>query len=145
MPLRALDHALVLTDDLEGTKAFYCEALGFEVGERPKLPFPGYWLYLDGVACLHLAERAAYVAHAAEVGLGSGGGGPIDHLAFTAEGHDALVARLEAAGVEAVTNDVPAAGIRQLFLDDPNGVRIELNLAPRPEPASVRPEPRQDP
>ena len=110
MPLRGLEHALVLTDDLEGTKAFYCDVLGFEVGERPPLPFPGYWLYLDGVACVHVAERAAYEAQAAEVGLGSGGGGPVDHLAFAADDHDALVARLEAAGVEAVSNDVPAAG-----------------------------------
>ena len=34
------------------------------------------------------------------------------------------------AGVPAVANDVPAAGIRQLFLEDPNGVRIELNVRP---------------
>ncbi len=128
MPLHRLDHALVLTDDLDATRAFYCEALGFETGERPPLAFPGYWLYLDGVACLHIAERAAYEAHAAEVGLRRGDG-PVDHLAFGVEGGDeALVAQLEAAGVEAVANDVPAAGIRQLFVDDPNGVRIELNV-----------------
>ena len=127
MPLHALEHALVLTDDLEGTRAFYCEALGFAARERPPLAFPGYWLYLDGVACLHIAERAAYEAHAAEVGLRPSDG-PVDHLAFGAEGHEALVAQLEAAGVEAVANDLPAAGIRQLFVDDPNGVRIELNV-----------------
>ena len=50
MPLHRLDHVLVLTDDLEATKAFYCDVLGFEVGERPPLEFPGYWLYLDGFA-----------------------------------------------------------------------------------------------
>jgi catechol 2,3-dioxygenase-like lactoylglutathione lyase family enzyme len=54
--------------------------------------------------------------------------GPVDHLAFAATDHDALAARLEAAAVPAVANDVPAAGIRQLFFDDPNGVRIELNV-----------------
>jgi catechol 2,3-dioxygenase-like lactoylglutathione lyase family enzyme len=127
MPLRRLDHALVLTDDLEGTRAFYCDALGFEAGERPQLAFPGYWLYLDGVACLHIADRGAYEAHAAEVGLGRVEGS-IDHLAFAAGDRDALAARLEAAGVQAVSNDVPAADIRQLFLEDPNGVRIELNV-----------------
>jgi catechol 2,3-dioxygenase-like lactoylglutathione lyase family enzyme len=144
MPLHGLEHALVLTDDLERTKAFYCEVLGFEVGERPPLPFPGYWLSLDGAACLHVAERAAYEAHAADVGLRRSNG-PIDHLAFAADGHEALAARLEAAEVEVVTNDVPAAGIRQLFIDDPNGVRIELNLAPGSEPASASPQPREDP
>jgi catechol 2,3-dioxygenase-like lactoylglutathione lyase family enzyme len=127
MPLRALEHMLVLTDDLEATRAFYCEVLGFEAGERPPLEFPGCWLYLDGVACVHVAERAAYEAHAAGHGLGRAAG-PIDHMAFTAGDYDFLVARLDAAGVERVSNDVPAAGIRQLFFDDPNGVRIELNV-----------------
>jgi catechol 2,3-dioxygenase-like lactoylglutathione lyase family enzyme len=128
MSLHRLEHALVITDDLEGTRAFYCDVLGFQAGERPQLAFPGYWLYLDGVCCLHVAERAAYEAHAADVGL-LPVAGAIDHLAFSAGEHDELVARFDAAGVRAVTNDVPAAGIRQLFLEDPNGVRIELNVS----------------
>ncbi len=127
MPLRGLEHALVLTDDLEATRAFYCDVLGFEVGVRPPLEFPGYWLYLDGIPCVHLAERAPYQAHAARLRLARAAG-PIDHLAFAAGDYDALAACLDAAGVETVSNDVPAAGIRQLFLTDPNGVRIELNV-----------------
>jgi catechol 2,3-dioxygenase-like lactoylglutathione lyase family enzyme len=127
MPLHGLEHVLVLTDDLEATRAFYCDVVGFEAGERPQLAFPGYWLYLHGVACLHVAERAAYEAHAEAVGLRRTDG-PIDHLAFAAGDREGLVARLEAAGIHAVSNDVPGAGIRQLFLDDPNGLRIELNV-----------------
>lgn len=127
MPLRSLEHALVLTDDIEATRAFYCDVLGFETGERPDLPFPGYWLYLEGVPCLHVAERAAYAAQLERMGLPRADG-PVDHLAFAAGDHDALAARLEAAGIPAVANDVPAAGIRQLFFDDPNGVRIELSI-----------------
>jgi hypothetical protein len=42
--------------------------------------------------------------------------------------YEEIAARLDAAGVEAVTNDVPDAAMRQLFLSDPNGVRIELNV-----------------
>ena len=49
MALRRLEHVLVLTDDLEATKDFYCDALGLEVGERATLEFPGYWLYLGAV------------------------------------------------------------------------------------------------
>jgi catechol 2,3-dioxygenase-like lactoylglutathione lyase family enzyme len=127
MTLRRLDHTLVLTDDLEATRAFYCDVLGFEVGDRPQLPFPGFWLYLHGHACLHVAERAAYEAHAASVGLVATGAS-IDHVAFAAEGYDGVAARLGAAGVDAVTNDVPDAAMRQIFVSDPNGVRIELNV-----------------
>jgi catechol 2,3-dioxygenase-like lactoylglutathione lyase family enzyme len=124
MPLHGLDHALVITDDLEATRDFYCDVLGFEPGERPTLPFPGYWLYLDGVACLHVAERAAYEAHAATLGLAVKGV-PVDHVAFEADGDDPLLERLSAAGLEVTTNDSPG-GVRQLFFDDPSGARIEL-------------------
>ena len=127
MPLHRLEHVLVLTDDLEATRAFYCDALGFEVAERPPLPFPGYWLSIDGVVCLHIAEREPYDAHAATLGL-AGYAWPVDHVAFASDGYEQLVERLRAAGVDSVQNDVPSAGVRQLFLDDPNGVRIELNL-----------------
>jgi catechol 2,3-dioxygenase-like lactoylglutathione lyase family enzyme len=81
MPLRRLEHLLVLTDDLEATRAFYCDALGLQVGERPPLEFPGYWLYLEGIPCVHVAERAAYDAHAARLGLRVGAA-PLDHVAF---------------------------------------------------------------
>ena len=123
MPPPRLQHVLVLTDDLEATKAFYCDVIGLEAGERPLLPFPGYWLYADGVACMHVAERASYDAHAASVGLPAKAS-PVDHVAFEAHGYDELVERLGAAGVE-VTANHSAAGI-QLFFDDPNGARIEL-------------------
>jgi catechol 2,3-dioxygenase-like lactoylglutathione lyase family enzyme len=125
--IRGLEHLLVLTDDLEATRTFWCEALGLEVGGRPELPFPGYWLYAGGTPCVHLAERAAYETHAAALGLAPATG-PVDHVALAAEGFDAIARRLAAAGIEVVPNEIPEAGIRQLFVTDPNGVRVELNV-----------------
>jgi len=127
MPLRQLDHVLVLTDDLEATKAFYCDALGLEVGERPALEFPGYWLYLAGLPCVHVAERGPYEAQAAWLGL-QVEEAPVDHVAFAGADYEDVVGRLEAAGVQAVTNTVAGTGLRQLFLTDPNGVRVEVNV-----------------
>ena len=126
MGVQRLDHALVLTDDVHATRDFYCDLLGFETGERPPLPFSGYWLYIGGVACLHVADRAEYEAHAASVGL-SPTGAHIDHVAFAANGYEELAARLEEAGVAMVTNGADA-GMRQIFLSDPNGTRVELNV-----------------
>ena len=123
MPAPRLQHVLVLTDDLEGTRAFYCDSLGLEVGERPTLPFPGYWLYAECSACVHVAEREPYDAHAASVGLPAKAA-PVDHVAFEAHGYDEVLERLRVAGVEVTTNH-SAAGT-QLFFDDPNGARIEL-------------------
>ena len=51
-----------------------------------------------------------------------------DHVAFAATRYEEIAARLAAADVVAVTNDVPDAEMRQIFLSDPNGVRIELNV-----------------
>ena len=127
MTVERLDHVLVLTNDVEGTTTFYCDVLGFERGDRPPLPFHGHWLYLAGRACVHVADRAAYEAHAASMGLPPTGAA-IDHVAFAATGYDELAARLESSGVDSVTNDVPEAAIRQIFLSDPNGIRIELNV-----------------
>ena len=37
MPLTKLEHVLVLTDDIDGTRDFYRDALGLDEGERPPL------------------------------------------------------------------------------------------------------------
>ena len=130
--LEGLDHLLVLTDDLEASRVFYCDTLGFTVGERPPFEFAGYWLQLGGPPpCLHLADRAEYEASLASRGLFDARS-PVDHVAFGASSYEELVARLEAAGVDAVRNEVPGV-FRQLFVTDPNGVRIELNVT---EPAN---------
>ncbi len=136
MSVGSLEHVLVLSDDIERTREFYCSVVGLAVGERPPLAFPGYWLYAEpdgsgGAACVHVADRRAYAAHAAGVGLAvperEPGVGPIDHVAFSARDWERMVERLDRAGVEAVTNSVPG-GPRQLFFEDPNGVRVEINV-----------------
>jgi catechol 2,3-dioxygenase-like lactoylglutathione lyase family enzyme len=134
MPLRKLEHVLVLTKDIDETRDFYRDALGLEVGDRPPLEFPGYWLYADGVPCVHVADRAAYTAHSEATGVPASppaeGTGALDHLAFSGDDHDDAVARLERTGVDARRNTVPGIGMRQLFFEDPNGVKIEINVMP---------------
>ena len=123
MSIGSLDHVLVLADDIERTRDFYCEVVGLSVGERPPLEFPGYWLYLGDVPAVHVADRAAYEAHAGW----SGATGALDHIAFSASGYEELKARLDAQGVSAVENEIPGV-MRQLFIEDSNGVRLELNV-----------------
>ena len=131
MSVTSIEHVLVLSDDIDRTRDFYREVVGLEVGERPPLEFPGYWLYAGATACVHIAERGPYAAHAARLGLQvperDPGVGPVDHIAFGAGDYDALTERLERYGVGAVTNTVPG-GPRQVFIEDPNGVRVEINV-----------------
>jgi catechol 2,3-dioxygenase-like lactoylglutathione lyase family enzyme len=133
MTIGPIEHVLVLSDDIERTRDFYRDVLGLRVGDRPALEFPGYWLYSDDgdAACVHVAERGAYAAHAAGLGLSvparDPGVGPVDHVAFRADDWDGLVAQIDRCGVPAVTNVVPG-GPRQAFIEDPNGVRVEINV-----------------
>jgi catechol 2,3-dioxygenase-like lactoylglutathione lyase family enzyme len=132
MALTRMDHVLVLTDDIEGTKDFYCRALGLEVGQRPPLDFPGHWLYVEGVPCIHVADREAYAAHCDRFGIPASPEA-VDHIAFNGNDFEEAAARLEGEGVEATLNTVPGAKLRQLFLEDPNGLKIEINVTSREE------------
>jgi catechol 2,3-dioxygenase-like lactoylglutathione lyase family enzyme len=119
-----LDHFLVLTDDIDGTRDFWCEVLGLEVGARPPLEFPGYWLYAGDKPCVHIAERNAYVAHSGQIGIPTATG-PVEHVAFDGDDREAVAERLRR--VPAVQNEVPGV-MRQFFVHDPNGVKIEINV-----------------
>jgi catechol 2,3-dioxygenase-like lactoylglutathione lyase family enzyme len=132
MSVTALDHLLVLTDDIDTTRDFYCRALGLRVGERPPLEFSGYWLYSGEVACVHVADRGEFAAHSDRVGIPASPDA-VDHIAFSGEDYEEALARLRREGVEPATNEVPAVGLRQLFLEDPNGLKIEINVMPREE------------
>jgi catechol 2,3-dioxygenase-like lactoylglutathione lyase family enzyme len=132
MPLTQIEHYLVLTDDLDGTRDFYCNGLGMSVGARPPLGFPGYWLYVGDVPCIHIAEWESYRAYSTEAGIGistrAAGTGPVDHIAFNGADFESIKSALIAQGVTFAVNEVPGAMLRQLFTHDPNGVKIEINV-----------------
>lgn len=132
MPLLRMEHYLVLCEDIEKTKDFYCDVLGMTVGFRPKLEFPGYWLYVGDTPCLHIAEWETYAVWTREVGIPVStkqpSTGPVDHIAFNASDYEDIRARLEERGMRWSQNSIDEIGMRQLFIYDPNGVPIELNF-----------------
>lgn len=132
MPLNLMEHYLVLTDNLEATRTFYLDVLGLADGFRPELGFPGYWLYLGQTPVLHIAEWETYTAHSNRLGIPvttpAPGTGAFDHIAFNGTDPDSMLAILDAHGIPFERNDVPHASLVQFFLNDPNGVKIELNF-----------------
>ena len=132
-----LNHFTVRTTDIEATRHFYTDVLGLTVGPRPAFPFPGLWIYrgdhadavnavvhvihLDGSDMQGLRE---YLGNATN---GSTGTGAVDHIAFFADGLNAVLARFATLHVQFEERTVPSIGLHQLFLNDPNGVKIELN------------------
>jgi len=124
MGLGALNHFTIRCADLEATREFYATALGLEVGDRPPLGFPGYWLYTEGRPTVHLVgDRGDGARQAGPTGL-------FDHIAFSATGLAAMKDRLQTHGVAFEERLVPRDGQTQLFLHDPNGVAVELNFPP---------------
>src|SRR6266576_501419 len=77
MPLTELNHYFVRANDLEQTKKFYCDVLGFEVMPRPTFPFPGYWLGVNGKIQVHMGQDG--IDHADLYNLGTPKGAATDH------------------------------------------------------------------
>ena len=121
-----------MTDDVDRTRDFYRDVLGFAEGPRPDLGFLGHWLYLGDVPCIHIADWTTYTAHSNRLGIPvtkpAPGTGPLDHVAFNGEGYEEIVGRLQARGLAHHPHDSPAIGLRQIFLEDPNGLKLELNF-----------------
>ncbi len=121
MILTRLDHYTIAAADLAATRDFYVGVLGLVEGERPPFSFPGHWLYCGDHPVVHLVggERAQ--------GAGTGGGA-VDHVAFAGRDIEAMRERLRGIGMDYQERTVPGIGQRQIFLHDPNGIRIELNF-----------------
>jgi len=132
MPLTRLEHYLVLSDDIDGTRDFYRDVLGMTEGFRPELEFPGHWLYLGDVPCIHIAEWRSYAVWTKKVGIPisnrAPATGPVDHIAFNGTGFDEMRARLVARALPFSENSLDEIGLKQMFLRDPNGVPIEINF-----------------
>ena len=119
MAVDQLDHYSIRTTDLDKTVAFFVEALGFEDGYRPGFSFPGKWLYCGDKPVVHL------------IGIEDGqeiGSGAVDHLAFAASNITEVRKRLDQNDLTYFERTVPDLNRRQIFVDDPNGITVELNF-----------------
>jgi catechol 2,3-dioxygenase-like lactoylglutathione lyase family enzyme len=127
MPATAMNHVTILTDDVDGTIAFYHDLLGLTAGPRPSFGFPGAWLYAGGQPILHVVGGRRRDELKA---------GVIDHMAFSAVGLSPTLAKLDARGIAHDCRRLAGAETWQLFFHDPNGARVELDFAAT-EPGSA--------
>jgi catechol 2,3-dioxygenase-like lactoylglutathione lyase family enzyme len=121
MAVDQLQHVNIRCGDVHRSRDFYTRILGMHDGDRPPFASVGYWLYLAGVPVIHLVQRAPEAS-------ATRGAGAIDHVAFHGVDLAATRARLREDEVEFTETVVPRDGTVQLFLLDPDGVRIELNF-----------------
>jgi ureidoacrylate peracid hydrolase len=108
---RHLHHLLLRCSDLERTKAFLVEVLGFEI--RPTVP---------------LADGTPIVGTRQGIGLigGREGGGQVDHFAFEVTDVRGLAQKVEAAGVPITRPLGPGPYGLTLYVQDPDGNVFEL-------------------
>ena len=115
--IKQLAHICIHTTDLEKTLGFYTEVLGLEKGfdfERKGACF-GYYLKLGATTFI-------------EVFPGEPGAvGNINHVAIEVEDMDGLIARLREHGVEVGEKTLGADHSWQVWITDPNGIRIEFH------------------
>ena len=147
MPLDRIDHFSIRTLKLEETRKFYENAMGMEAGDRPPLPFPGYWLYLGYHAVIHLIgidenNPEGLNEYLGEVNVNElSGGGAVDHLAFRASGSKDLIDRLKNLNIPNRERMVEEMNLFQLFVEDPNKLLPVVHpyaLTVIPEEHSIR-------
>lgn len=147
MPNLSLNHFSIRSLEIEKTTDFYCKLLGLTVGPRPEFPFPGVWLYNGDEsswanAVLHLIAIDKNDPNGLKQYLGERdpsslyGSGAVDHIAFFATGLEEKINLLKELKISYRERTVPVIGLHQIFLDDPNGIVIELNY-PATEKATL--------
>jgi catechol 2,3-dioxygenase-like lactoylglutathione lyase family enzyme len=144
MPLLHLEHYLVQTVSFPETVRWYNEILGLEPGPTPNFGFPVQWMYIGDRDVLHITHggnkatenRKAYLEQTSTAIHGSG---VIDHVGFRCAGLRETMDNLQKKGVEFRQRRVDDQGLYQLFLFDPNGVKVELNFTSK-EAEGLNPE-----
>jgi glyoxylase I family protein len=125
--LLGLEHVGMTCSDLDRTMAFYCGLLGLRLALRKTSPNSEV-IFLDtGAGMLEIACPSADVSRSRDVPPHEAG---IRHVTFASDNVDAMVARLNAAGVEAIEGPRPAFFNEMLkrvaFVRDPDGILVEL-------------------
>jgi catechol 2,3-dioxygenase-like lactoylglutathione lyase family enzyme len=133
MPLEKLEHYTIRSLDMEATRDFYRDICGLKVGPRPPLEFAGWWLYCGKIPVVHLVPLDNPIAIRGEVNVPSvsnganPGTGAVDHVAFGATDVQGMKRHLEKKGVQYKERIQAGGFLHQIFLNDPNGVTVELN------------------
>ena len=142
MGLRFLEHLLILTDDPDGTRDWFCKNLGFRDGLHPEFGFPVHWLYIGDQDVLHIG-KARYSTHQDSYlktpsdkdgidysAAGVLGSGRVDHFCINCDDLAGFLEKLTKNGVEFSERKAHNSNLYQLFMREPiNGIKIELNFS----------------
>ena len=138
MSVGLLDHFNIRTRKLGETVRFYEDVLGLQKGDRPDFAFPGAWIYSEGKPVVHLVDISPTDEQQKP------DSGVVHHVAFASQGFAGMKQRLESKRMEFDSRQVPGGDLWQIFVNDPNGVMIELNYEAAKEQGGSAPLERAD-
>jgi len=120
LPIESLNHIARVTHDLETSKAFYCDVLGFRPVWRPNFAFDGAWLFNYGIQIHLIVATGDPAIDAPETSIRA------SHIAFHVPDTKQVEQLLKEHGIQYKSNTVPETGVTQLFFQDPDGFHIEI-------------------
>ncbi|MDG5473663.1 VOC family protein [Jeotgalibacillus sp. ET6] len=118
-----IHHVSLLVKDIERSKEFYGEVLGFtESSERPAFDFPGAW-YQVGATQIHLIvhEDGKTLRGTTEIDSRDG------HFAIRVSNIEEFLKRMNEKGVALLDKRTNKTEWHQVFIADPDGNIIEFN------------------
>ena len=145
MPLSHIEHFLVAADDIDATRDWYARVLGMTSGPHPDFGFPVHWMYLGKVDIVHIGPSARIAGEIQKKYLGrtsrdaGTGTGALDHIAFRATELRTMLEHLKKEEISFTQRRANGQALFQLFLYDPNGIKVELNYAAA-EAEGIEPE-----
>ena len=131
-----LNHIQIRTSKLDETRNFFVDVLGLTDGFRPIFPERGHWFYCDGddAPFVHLTEDACEGPPCTVKGATGTG---VDHMALFGTDVDSMIASLESNDVEFEKVVARGGSMIQLYVHEPNGLKIELGFFPEEEKAAA--------
>jgi catechol 2,3-dioxygenase-like lactoylglutathione lyase family enzyme len=135
MLISHIEHFLIAADYIDATRDWYARVLGMRSGPHPDFGFPVHWMYAGDVDVVHIGPSAKQAGEIQKKYLGrtsqdaGTGTGAIDHIAFRATGLPGMLRHLKKENISFTQRRANGQALFQLFLFDPNGIKVELNYA----------------
>tara|TARA_B100000686_G_scaffold342137_1_gene420702 strand:- start:753 stop:1133 length:381 start_codon:yes stop_codon:yes gene_type:complete len=118
--LDSLDHITIITKDLKKTTNFYTNILDMKIDKnRPPFNFDGVWLSLNNRPVVHIVVNNNHNI--------SNDKPTLDHIAFKAYDIELIKNKLNKHKIKYLEKMTPDNKIIQLFITDPNGIKLELS------------------
>ena len=122
-PVAAMDHVAISVVDADKSALFYEQLFGFRQVPAP-VPMARWLIMANGVMLHIVGNRTVPTTH-----------DRWDHIALACGDLDAIIAKLDARRISWTnmagghTPQIRADGVRQIFVQDPDGYWLELNDA----------------